>query len=48
MVFQSKDGVTSKMDGWFVRSFMSAAVRAAIRSAGSGAAIAGSEQRRVF
>ena len=34
MVFQLKDGVTSKMDGWFGRSFASTAVRAAIGSAG--------------
>ena len=48
MVFQSKDGVTSEIDGWFRRSFMSAAVRAAIGSVGSGAAMAGCNQRRVF
>ena len=35
MVFQSKDGVTSDIDGWFGSSFASAAVRAAIGSAGS-------------
>ena len=46
--FQSKDGVMSEIDGWFGRSFMSAAVRAAIGSAGSGAAMAGCDQRRVF
>ena len=48
IVFQSKDGVTSEMDGWFGRSFVSAAVRAAIGSAGSGAAMAGCDQRRTF
>ena len=36
MVFQSKDGVTSDIYGWFGRSFVIAAVRAAIGSAGSG------------
>ena len=45
MVFQSKDGVTSEIDGWFGRSFVSAAVRAAIGSVGSGAAMAGCDQR---
>ena len=30
VVFQSKDGVTSEIDGWFGSSFASAAVRAAI------------------
>ena len=48
MMFQSKDGVMSKIDGWFRRSFASAVVRAAIGSAGSGAAMAGCDQRRVF
>ena len=48
MVFQSKDGVTSEINGWFRRSIVSAAVRAAIGSAGSGAAMAGCDQRRVF
>ena len=51
MVFQSKDGVTSEIDGWFGRSFVSAAVRAVIGSAGSagsGAAMAGCDQRRAF
>ena len=40
MVFQSKDGVTSDIDGWFGSSFASAAVRAAIGSAGSGGGMA--------
>ena len=40
MVFQSKDGVTSDIDGWFSRSFAIAAVRAAIGSAGSGGGMA--------
>ena len=40
MVFQSKDGVTSNIDGWFSRSFAIAAVRAAIGSAGSGGGMA--------
>ena len=40
MVFQSKDGVTSDIDGWFGRSFASAAVRAAIGSARSGGGMA--------
>ena len=46
-VFQSKDGVMSEIDGWFRRSFVSAVVRAAIGSAGSGAAMAGCNQTRV-
>ena len=48
VLFQPKDGVTSEIDGWFGRSFASAAVRAAIGSAGSGAAMAGCDQRRAF
>ena len=40
MVFQLKDGVTSDIDGWFGRSFVSAAVRAAIGSVGSGGGMA--------
>ena len=48
MVFQFKYGVMSEIDGWFGRSFMSTAVRASIRSAGSGAAMAGCDQRRAF
>ena len=40
MVFQSKDGVTSDIDGWFGSSFASAAVRAAIGSARSGGGMA--------
>ena len=40
MVFQSKDGVTSDIDGWLGRSFASAAVKAAIGSAGSGGGMA--------
>ena len=44
MVFQSKDGVTSEIHGWFGRSFESAAIRAAIGSAGSGAAMAGCKE----
>ena len=40
VVFQSKDGVTSDIDGWFGSSFASAAVRAAIGSAGSGGGMA--------
>ena len=48
MVFQSKDGVTSEIDGWFRRSFMSVAVRAAIGSVGSGGGMAEGMQWRVF
>ena len=51
MVSQSKDGVMSEINGWFRRSFVSTAVRTAIGSAGaagSGAAMAGCDQRRVF
>ena len=40
VVFQSKDGVTSDIDGWFGRSFAIAAVRAAIGSVGSGGGMA--------
>ena len=40
VVFQSKDGVTSDIDGWFGRSFTIAAVRAAIGSVGSGGGMA--------
>ena len=51
VAFQSKDLVTSEIDGWFGRSFVSATVRAAIGSAGSagsGAAMAGCDKRRAF
>ena len=40
VVFQSKDGVMSNIDGWFSSSFASAAVRAAIGSAGSSGGMA--------
>ena len=48
MVFQSKDGVTSDIDGWFSRSFAIAAVRAAIGSAGSRGGIAEGVQEECF
>ena len=48
MVFQSKDGVMSDIDGWFSRSFTITAVRAAIGSAGSRGGMAEGVQRRLF
>ena len=48
MVFQSKDGVTSNIDGWFGRSFAIVAVRAAIGSAGSGGGMAEGAQEEII
>ena len=48
MVFQSKDGVMSKIDVRFRRSFMIAAVRAAIGSVGSGGGMAEGAQEDCF
>ena len=48
VVFQSKDGVTSDINGWFGRSFAIAAVRAAIGSVGSGGGMAEGAQEECF